>query len=95
MSMKDVYQKKLEAQLQEWNAEIEKLKAKARKAEANTQAKYQEKLDEISRKQDAAKAKLAELQNSSEKAWEDLKSGIENAWKNLEDAVKSAASYFK
>jgi hypothetical protein len=47
MGMKEAYQKKLQAQLDEWNAEIEQLKAKADKAEAESQLEYYKKIEEL------------------------------------------------
>ena len=40
MNMKEAYEKKLEAQMEEWSLEIDKLKAKADKAEADSQLEY-------------------------------------------------------
>ncbi len=62
MSLKNAYEKKLQAQLDEWNAEIEKLKAKAHKANADAQIEYHKKLEEIKDKREAAKAKLADTE---------------------------------
>jgi len=36
MSMKEAYQKKLQAQIEEWNLEIEKLKAQVKGYEADS-----------------------------------------------------------
>ena len=95
MSLKDAYQEKLEAKLKEWNAEIEKLEAKAAKAKADARINYNEKLEDVKRKREAAREKLSELKGAGENAWENLKAGVENAWQSLEDAVKSAKSHFK
>ena len=95
MSMKDAYIKKLESQLDDWSAEIDKLKAKADKAEGDAQLKYYKQLEKIREKQDGAREKLEELRQASDDAWEDLKAGAENAWHSLSEAVKSAASQFK
>lgn len=95
MSMKESYQQKLQAQLDEWNADIDKLKARADKAEATTKLKYYEKVEELREKQAAANAKLTELMAASDDAWEDLKVGAESAWLALGESVKSATSRFK
>lgn len=95
MSMKEIYEQKLQAQLDEWNAEIEKLNAKADGAKADTQLEYRKKMEELRAMQEAAAYKLAELKNSGDDAWEDLKAGMDNAWDSLGNAVKSAASRFK
>ena len=95
MSMKETYEKKLQAQLDEWGAEIYKLKAKADKAEADVQLDYYKQIEELRTMQETANEKLAELKEASDDAWDDLKAGIENAWDSLGNALKSAASRFK
>lgn len=95
MSMKEAYEKKLQAQFDEWGAEIDKLKAKADKAEADAQLEYYKEIEELRTKQEIASKKLAELKEAGEDAWEDLKAGIESAWDSLGNALKSAASRFQ
>ena len=95
MSMKEAYKKKLEAQFDEWKVEIDKLKAKANKAEADAQIKYHKEIENIRMKQEAVGEKLVELKDSGDEAWEDLKAGLDNAMKNLGDAIKTATSRFK
>ena len=95
MSKKDEYLEKLQTQLDGWKEDIEKLKVKADKAEADVKARYGKQVDELKVKQEAAKKKLDELKHSSEDAWEELKTGIDKAWHDLRDGVKSAASKFK
>ncbi len=94
MSMKDAYEKKLQSQLDEWAADIDKLKAKADNAEADAQLEYYKQIEELRTMQKAANDKLAELKNSSDDAWEDLKAGVDNAQASLAHAIKSATSRF-
>ena len=93
--MKEAYKKKLEAQFDEWKVEIDKLKAKANKAEADAQIKYHKQIENIRAKQEAVREKLVELKDSSDEAWGDLKAGLDNAMKDLGDTIKSATSRFK
>lgn len=95
MGMKDAYIKKLKGQLDEWSADIEKLKAKAGKAEGEAELKYHKQMEALREKQDKAREKLDELEQASEDAWEDLKAGVESAWASLKEAVTSAKSQFK
>lgn len=95
MSMKKEYEKKLQAQLDEWSAEIDKLKAQAEGEKADKKIEYYEQIDKLKSMKASANEKLTELQNASDEAWEDLKSGIDNAWNSLGDAVNSAKSRFK
>ena len=95
MSMKEIYQKKLQAQLDEWSAEIDKLKAKADRAEADAQLEYYKEIEELRSMQEAASSKLVELKDASDDAWEDLKAGMDSSWNMVGNALKSAASRFK
>ena len=95
MSMKESYEKKLQAQLDEWSADIDKLKARADKAEANVQIAYYKQVEELRSLQKTASQKLANLKDAGDDAWEDLKTGIEKTWDKLGHELKSAISRFK
>ncbi len=95
MGMKKAYQKKLQAQLDEWSVEIEKLQAKADKAEADAQLEYYKEIEELRSMQEAASSKLAELKDAGDDAWEDLKAGLDSAWNSLGNALRSATNRFK
>lgn len=95
MSTKKAYEEKLQAQLDEWNAEIEKLKAKADKAEADARIEYYEQIEKLREQQREAQSRLDEFRRAGEDAWEDLKAGIENARDSLGKAVKTAAARFE
>ena len=96
--MKDkrkAYEEKLDAQLEEWNAQIALLKAKAAKARAEAKIDYNKTIDALQRRQDEARAKLHELKASGDEAWEDMKSGAEKAWAEVRAAFHDAISKFK
>jgi uncharacterized coiled-coil DUF342 family protein len=95
MNMKEAYQKKLQAKLDEWKAEIDKLKAKADGAEADVQLEYYKQIEELKAMQESVKTKITELKEASDDAWEELKVGIDSALKSLSNAIKSAISKFK
>ena len=95
MSDRDAYIQKMKAKLDEWTADIAKLEAKADGAEADMKIKYNEKIDALKEQREEAAAKLMEVRNASEEAWEDIKVGLENAWDSMGNAVKSALSKFK
>ncbi len=94
-SLKKSFQQKLEARLSEWDAEIEKLKAKADKVEADLKIDYYKQMGALQERRNAAKKKLEELRLAGDEAWEDLKSGVENSCAELGKAVKSAVSKFQ
>ncbi len=83
---KEVYQKKMEAQLNELNAKINELKATGEKAVEKIRAELNEKIEALRPKQETAQKKLKELKKASGEAWEDLKAGMEKAWEELKGA---------
>lgn len=94
MTDKQTYEKKLEAKLHEWQADIDKLKAKAEGASADAQASYKEELSDLRSKRDAVHSKLNEVKDASGDAWSDVKSGADAAWDSMSSAMKSAWSRF-
>lgn len=94
-SMKDAYIAKLQAQLDEWGTEIDKLKAKADKAGADAQIQYHKQIEDLRSMQATANQKLVELKEANQHTWESLKEGAENTWNSLSNALKSAISKFQ
>lgn len=95
--MKDkrkAYEKKLDAQLNELNAQIELLKAKADKAKVEAKIDYYKALEAIQHKQKEAKTKLQELKSAGDDAWDDIKTGAEKAWAEVKSAYHAASSRF-
>jgi hypothetical protein len=98
VSMKDkrkVYEEKLEAQLEEWNAQLALLKAKADKGKAEVKIEYYKTIEALQHRQDEARAKLHEMKTAGDEAWEDLKTGAEKAWAEVKTAFHAAISKFK
>jgi len=94
MSMKKAYEQKIRAQLDEWQAEVDKFRAKAADAEADAQIAYYRRIDDLRAAQNQAEERLAELKNSSDDAWDDLKTGVETATRSLSEAMTTARSRF-
>lgn len=95
MSTREAYVEKYKAQIDLIDAEIARLEAKSRIAKADARIRADQELTALRQKRDAARAKLAEIGNSSAEAWTSLKEGAEDAWAALSSAVKSAAEKFK
>jgi phage tail tape-measure protein len=95
MSKKDDYEKELQARLDEFSAEIERLKARADKADSDAQPWHHKQVEALQEKHRLAKEKLDELRKSSDDAWEDMKAGIATAWDSIGEAMKSATKRFK
>ena len=89
------YEEKLEAQMREWNAQIDLLKARADTAKAEAKVEYYARIEALQQKRDKARAKLQELKAAGDEAWEELKAGAEKAWAEVKSAIHDATSKFK
>jgi len=89
------YEETLDTQVDEWNAQIDLLRAKADTIRAEVKIEYCKTIEALQRKQNDAKAKLGELKTSGDEAWEELKTGAENAWADVKTAYHDASSMFK
>lgn len=94
MSNKEAYKAKIRAQLDEWKAEADKLRARIKKSQADKKIDSSKYLDDLKVKQQDARAKLKQLESSGEDAWEDIKSGLDKATAELKDSFKKARSKF-
>ena len=68
MSDKELYQQKMQAKLDEWKAEVDKLKAKASGASADAQLEMNKQIKALESKIEEGKAKLSELAIAGAKA---------------------------
>jgi hypothetical protein len=75
-----VYESNLEAQLAQWEAEIDVLKAKVRRAEVDAKVSYDQSIDAMQRKHDEAAKRLHSLKAASDEAWESMKSSTDKVW---------------
>jgi LAS superfamily LD-carboxypeptidase LdcB len=81
---KELYQQKEQAQLDEWQAEVDKLKAKASGASADAQLELNKQIKALKGKIENGKGKLAGIAEASDDAWESMKHGVESAWDSIE-----------
>jgi hypothetical protein len=95
MTDKALYQQKMQAQLDLWKADLDKLRAKAAVASADAQLSMHEHLDALGVKMEAGKVKLKELGDTSGDAWESFTDGVESAWDALKTGVHEATAKFK
>ena len=92
---RDAYVRKIQAKLDEWNAEIDKLEAKIDQADAEGRIELQRQVDSLRAKRTAMKGKVAEMKEAGGEAWKDLKVGVEVASKAMGEAVRAAVSQFR
>ncbi len=90
MNTREEYIRKMQAKLEEWNADIDILSAKASEVSADVRSEYNEQIAALKAKQAVARQKIEEVQKSGESAWKDLKAtefnpntAIPSKYKNL------------
>ncbi|MDW3207655.1 MAG: coiled coil domain-containing protein [Alphaproteobacteria bacterium] len=94
MALRDAYMDKLDAQLREAEAEVERLNAKANTARADNRVEYEKQIANLKARQEKLKEEIVSLRKAGEEAWQDLVTGAETAWTDLRTAVRSASQRF-
>ncbi len=95
MNDKELYRQKYQAQLDEWKADLAKLKARAAGAKADAQIEMNKHIRELDHKIREAGARLAELAAASEEKWGSVRKDVEKTWDALKAGVGAAAAKFK
>lgn len=88
---RDEYVAKMKLQLDDLNAKMDKLEAKASEAREDARAKYKEEMSKLRQQSKLAKGKLDELKAAGEDSWDVMVAEMEK----LRDAFKHSFNYFK
>ena len=91
MSKRDEYIAKMKLQLDELDAKMDKLEAKATVAKEDVRAKYREEMAKLREQSKLAKGKLQEVKAAGEDTWEVVVKEMEK----VRDAVIHSYNYFK
>jgi hypothetical protein len=92
---REAYLAKFKSKLDEWNAELEKLEAKAKQSHANARLEYERKKAVLRDKRDSLQRRVAALEVASEDAWSQLKEGADEALRHIEEAGRRLNSALK
>lgn len=95
MTSRDEHLEKFKANLDEWNAQIEKLEQNARKVQADMQSQYDKQLESLRAMRDEAQKKYIDMQNATADAWDVMLKGTEKAWQTWFSAFEDARSKFR
>lgn len=87
MEDRELYEKKQRARLEEWEAELQKLKAKVSKAGADAQLGLKRQLEALEDKVREGRSRLEELSDSGEKKWESLRERMDTALEALKAGI--------
>ncbi len=94
MTDRDAYVEKLKARLDEWNAEMSRLEAKAREARADAKIDYQRALADMAQQRERLREQLDDMRSSGEAAWQELRRGAESAMDEMTRAWEKARRHF-
>ena len=89
MSIRDIYEKNMQARLDEWKARLEVFKEKADQEETNLQLEYYTLSDEIKVEMETAHKKLERLKQAGDETWEEFKGEVEKTWDILDELIRS------
>jgi predicted nuclease with TOPRIM domain len=92
MSEKELYQQKLQAQLDEWEVKMSQLRAQASGASADAQVEWNQRIEKLEGEMASLKEKLAALGAAGEDTWESLQGDLDSAWKSLQVGLTNAFS---
>jgi uncharacterized coiled-coil DUF342 family protein len=92
---RDAYVQKLKARIDEWNADMDKLTARADQADAEAKIECNKKLKELRSKINDVEDKIAALQQAGEDSWEEIMVGLEKTWDAFKESFTKAKSQFE
>ena len=90
MSDKKLYEEKMKDELDEFRADIKKLKSRALMVGAETQFEISRRIKMLEGKIEEGKTKLSKLVAASESAWDSIRESMDSDWSMLKEAVGDA-----
>ena len=91
MTKQSIYIEKMKSQLDELNANMNALNAKAKEAKEDARDLYNAEMAKLQKQSDLAKTKLEEMQTASEDAWDTMVAEMVK----VRDAFVHSFHYFK
>ncbi|MBS3804631.1 MAG: coiled coil domain-containing protein [Oleiphilaceae bacterium] len=95
MKDKEIYQRKIQAQLDEWRADIDKLKARASGAGADSQLEINKNLRILESKVEEGKEKFLEISRYGEAAWDSASESVRSGWESVKSEANDALTKLK
>ena len=86
METVEAHVEKMEAELKQWGARLDKLVTGAHATSADAKVDYRNRLDDLREKYVAAERSFAELKAAGSGKWEIFQGGVETAWRELATA---------
>lgn len=92
---REEYIDNMAAKLKVWNAEVEKLEAKAEEAGADTGKEIRKEVQNLRTKKQAAEDRMEEIKEAGEKSWKELQAEAEDAFEDIKSSLENAVNRFE
>lgn len=90
METRELYKQKYQAQIHEWTAKMDVLKAQGEKMTAQAKLDAKPGLDSLHSKLEIAKAKMHEIATATDEKWDEVKKSADHAWTDAKAAIEGA-----
>jgi hypothetical protein len=90
METRELYKAKYQAQIHEWAAKLDVLKARGEKMSAQTRLDAKPRMDAMHASLEAARAKMHEIGTATDESWKRVKKDLDHAWNETRGAVQGA-----
>lgn len=87
MGEKEAYIKKMNAQIREWKADLDKTVAQFDKAKAGAEIEYHKRAKQLNKKRKELEQELAKLQKAGEQGWEEIQARADKTWKDIQGGL--------
>ena len=95
MESRELYKQKYEAQIHEWKAKVEGIKAHADKLSAQARLELHPHVEAVHSRFEAATARFHELAEATDERWDEVRKSADHAWGELKAAVEGAYDAMK
>lgn len=91
METREAYAEKFMGLINQWKADIQKLKGKAQEASGDAKITYQDEITALEEQILKAEKQLETLRKSGEDTWVDLRENVKKSWDELTSRLNEVA----
>jgi hypothetical protein len=95
MDKREAYRELAKAQIKEWEAKIDLLKARGEKATAGARIDMMNAVEKLQVEKNALQKRIGEMMDAGGDAWEKLKDGIEKGMEEMKKSIDKTVEKFK
>ena len=92
---RDLNRQKIEAQIDQWKAELDKFSAQAKGASADARLRLNALIEKMQKESKEAEDKLSAMAEVSDEALESLNDRLESTWRSLQSVFEETPSEFE